>query len=166
MVRNQKGEIGGSILCGYRGTYLGYSKEIKPVNPKGNQPWIFIGRTDGHLMWRADSLEKTLMLRKIEDRKRRGPQRMRWLDGITDSMNMSFSKLREISDGQRSLVCCSPWGQKKADTTEQLNWNLFMWLFQLYTKKTPTMCKFAILWVQKSIKIYIFIIYQLCKLYF
>jgi hypothetical protein len=76
------------------------SKEIKPVNPKGNQPWIHIGRTDvklklqyfGHLMWRADSFEKTLMLGKIED-KRRGQQRMRWLDGITDLMGMSFSKL-------------------------------------------------------------------------
>ena len=65
--------------------------KIKPVNPKGNQPWIFIGRTDakaevpivGYLMWRTDSLEKTLMLGKIEDRRRRGWQKMRWLDGIT-----------------------------------------------------------------------------------
>ena len=64
-------------------------KEIKPVHPKGNQSWIFIGRADakvklqyfGHLMQRTDSLEKTLMLRKIEGRKRRGWQRMRWLDG-------------------------------------------------------------------------------------
>ena len=79
-------------------------KEIKSVIPKGNHPWIFIRRTDaeaetpiaGHLMWRADSLEKTLMLGKIEGRKRRGRPRMRWLVGITDSMNMSLSKLREI----------------------------------------------------------------------
>ena len=79
-------------------------KEIKPVHPKGNQFWIFIGRTDaeaelqyfGHLMRRTDSLEKTLMLGKIEDRRRRGPQRMRCLDGITDLMDVSLSKLQEL----------------------------------------------------------------------
>ena len=71
-------------------------KEIQPVHPKGNQSWVFIGRTDvdaetpilWHLMRRADSFEKTLMLGKIEGRRKRGRQRMRWLDGITDSMDM------------------------------------------------------------------------------
>ena len=97
-------------------------KEIQPVHPKGDQSWVFIGRTDveaatpmktqdcsleglmlklklqyfGHLMRRADSLEKTLMLGKIEGRRRRGRQRMRWLDGITDSMDMGLGGLQKL----------------------------------------------------------------------
>ena len=71
-----------------------------------------------HLMQRADSLEKTLMLGKIAGR-RWGPQRMRQLDGITDSMDMNLSKLQEIVKGQGSLVCCSPWGHKESDRAEQ-----------------------------------------------
>ena len=74
----------------------------------------------GHLMRRADSFEKTLMLEKIESRRRRGQQRIRWLDGITNSMDMSLSKLG-VGDGQGGLACCGPWGQKQSDMTELLN---------------------------------------------
>ena len=69
----------------------------------------------GHLMQRAYSLEKTLMLGRIEGRKRWGQQRMRWLDGITDSMDMG------LGDGQGGLACCDSWGRKESDTTERLN---------------------------------------------
>ena len=73
----------------------------------------------GHLMQRTDSFEKMLMLGKIEGGRRREQQRMRWLDGITNSMDMSLSKL-EIGDGQGGLVCCNPWGRQEPDVTEQL----------------------------------------------
>ena len=98
-------------------------KEIKPVHPKGNHSWIVIGRMlklklqyFGHLMQRADSFAKTLMLRKIEGGRRRGQQRMRWLDGITDLMDISLSNLWKL------MMDCSPWGHQELNTTEEQNW--------------------------------------------
>ena len=74
----------------------------------------------GHLMRRVDSQEKTLMLGGIGGRRRRGRQRMRWLDGITDLMDVSLSKLG-VGDGQGGLACCNSWDRKESDTTERLN---------------------------------------------
>ena len=70
----------------------------------------------GHLMQRTDSLEKTLKLVKVEGRRRRRQQRMKWLDGITDSMDL-FEQAQQGNEGQRSLVCCSSWDHMDLDTT-------------------------------------------------
>ena len=96
---------------------------LKEISPEYSWEGLMLKlklQYSGHLMRRTDSLEKTLMLGKIEGRRTRGQHRMRWLGGITNSIDMSLNKL-ESCDGQGSLACYSPWDRKESDTTEQLN---------------------------------------------
>ena len=118
-----------------------YCKEIKPVNPKGNQSWVFPGRTDAEAevpirwppaakSWLTSSLEKTLMLGKIEGKRRKGWQRMKWLDSITDSMYMNLNKLPEmVKDRRASRVAVH--GVTKI-RTQPSNWKT-KWLRDLST---------------------------------
>ena len=104
---------------------------LEPVHSEGDQPWDFFERMmlklklqySGHLMRRVDSLEKTVMLGGTGGKRRRGRQRMRWLDGITDSMDVSYEWTPGAGDGQGGLACCNSWGRKESDTTERLIWS-------------------------------------------
>ena len=134
-------------------------KEIQPVHPKEISPECSLEglmlklklQCFCHLMWRADSLEKTLMLGKIEGRRRRGWKRMRWLDWHHQLNGHGFGWTLGVGDGQGGPVCCSSWGRKELDAIERLNWTeLCSWLLivnflcsTLYT-----------VWRSKSFEIY------------
>ena len=120
------------------------SRQIKPVNLKENQPWIFIGRTDTEteapVLWPPDV--KSLLIGKNPDARKdwgqeeKGWQGMRWLDGITDSMDMCLSKLWEIVKNQEPWRAEVPWGWRESGTTEQMNNNILAW--EIPRKEKPS----------------------------
>ena len=98
---------------------------LREINPEYSLEGLMLKlklRYFGHLTRKADSMEKSLMLGRIEGRRRRGHQRMRWLDGITDTKDVNVGKLQEMDGkGQGGLACCSPWSCKESNTTGQMN---------------------------------------------
>ena len=118
---------------------------LQPVHPKGDQSWVFIGRTNVEaetpILWSPDAKSwpfwKDPDAGKFWGQRRMGWQRMRWLDGITNSMAMGLTELRELVMDQGGLACCSPWSPKELDTTERLNWTdviLLKGLIKLFKK--------------------------------
>ena len=115
---------------------------LKEISPEYSLEGLMLKlklQSFGHLIWRTDSLEKTLMLGKTEGRRRRRQQRIRWLDDITNLMNMSLSKLWElVMDRKASCATVHAWGWKESDTTQQLDWTKQIWNQNYYMKQIST----------------------------